>query len=140
MAGSRQLKGVLVISPATMLQHWLKELSVWAPGLRRVLLHASGDSGSFETSRNVVNQGPAIFRNLRDWLKQARKERLYEKILGPDGEDDEEPEDSFCGTGYVIVTTYEHVRRNQEDYVNHPWSYIGKFVWREEDEQFTPVI
>lgn len=54
----------------------------------------------------------------------ARKERLYEKIEGLEGGDDEEPEDSFCGTGYAVVTTYEHVRRNQEDYVNHPWTYV----------------
>ncbi|CAB9511762.1 CHD3-type chromatin-remodeling factor [Seminavis robusta] len=127
MASSRMLKGVLVISPATMLQHWLSELAVWAPGLRRVLLHSSGDNsngGTLETNRNIVNQGPAIFRNLRDWLKEARRERLYERIDDPDGEEDDEPEDSFCGTGYVVVTTYEHVRRHQETYVNHPWSYV----------------
>ena len=124
MAASRQLKGVLVISPATMLQHWLSELAVWAPGLRRVLLHSSGDGGSIETPRNVVNQGPAIFRNLRDWLKIARKERLYEQIEYLEGGDNEEPQDSFCGTGYAVITTYEHVRRNQDDYVNHPWSYV----------------
>jgi DNA excision repair protein ERCC-6 len=124
MAASRKLKGVLIISPATMLQHWLSELTVWAPGLRRVLLHSSGDGGSVETPRNITNQGPAIFRNLRDWLKMARKERLYERIENLEGGDNDEPEDSFCGTGYAVITTYEHVRRNQDDYVNHPWSYV----------------
>ena len=130
MAASRQLKGVLIISPATMLQHWLSELAVWAPGLRRVLIHSSGDTNgktSFDSpTRNLSNQAPAIFGNLRKWLKRARADYVYEKIADPQGfnGDDEEADDSFCGTGYAVVTTYEHVRRNQDVYINHPWSYV----------------
>jgi DNA excision repair protein ERCC-6 len=129
MAASRKLKSVVVIAPATMLQHWLSELAVWAPGLRRVLLHASGDNASSKgclesSNRNIVNQGPAIFRNLKNWLREARGERLYERIDNLEGEEDDELDDSFCGTGYVVVTSYEHVRRNQDAYVNHPWSYV----------------
>ena len=37
MASNRLLDSVLIVSPATMLSHWLKELAVWAPGLRRIL-------------------------------------------------------------------------------------------------------
>jgi DNA excision repair protein ERCC-6 len=124
MAASRMLKGVLIISPATMLQHWLSELAVWAPGLRRVLIHASGDTNidALEIpNRNIVNQGPAILQNLRKWLKRARRDCVYERI---EHSGDDEDGDSFCGTGYAVVTTYEHVRRNQDTYVNHPWSYV----------------
>ena len=31
---------------------------------------------------------------------------------------------SFCGTGYVIVTTYETFRQNADVYVQHSWSYV----------------
>jgi len=125
MASSRKLKGVLVISPATMLQHWLSELAVWAPGLRRVLLHASGDTTGTPLdapTRNLSNHGTAILSNLRKWLRNARKDYLYERIE-MDGEEDWSA-DSFCGTGYVVVTTYEHVRRHQTMYINHPWSCV----------------
>ena len=131
MAASRQLKGVLIISPATMLQHWLSELAVWAPGLRRVLIHSSGDTNgntSLDTpTRNLNNQASAIFGNLQKWLKRARADCVHERIQDPHGTgngDDDEPDDSFCGTGYAVVTTYEHVRRNQNIYVNHRWSYV----------------
>lgn len=131
MAASRQLKGVLIISPATMLQHWLSELAIWAPGLRRVLIHSSGDTNgktSLDTpTRNLNNQASAIFSNLQKWLKRARADCLHERIYDPSGAgngDDDAPDDSFCGTGYAVVTTYEHVRRNQDIYVNHRWSYV----------------
>lgn len=127
MASSRHLKGVLIISPATMLQHWLKELATWAPGLRRVLIHASGDaSGNAwdRPSRNVVDSAGYILRNLRIWLKAARRDRVNERIDHVDEEFGGETDNQFCGTGYVVVTTYEHLRRNQDIYVNHPWSYV----------------
>jgi DNA excision repair protein ERCC-6 len=116
LGASRKLKSVLVIAPATMLQHWLNELAIWAPGLRRVLIHPSGevDGLSRTVSANLLN-------NLATWLRQARKDRVNEAI---DDEDWETAEPhSFCGTGYVVVTTYENIRRNPEIWTRHDWSY-----------------
>jgi hypothetical protein len=107
LGASRKLKSVLIISPATMLQHWLNELAIWAPGLRRVLIHPSGevDGLSRTVSANLLNA-------LATWLRQVRKDRVNEAI---DDEDWETAEPhSFCGTGYVVVTTYENIRRNPE--------------------------
>jgi len=117
MAGSRKLKSVLVIAPATMLSHWLMELKKWAPGLRRVLIHKSGENDG--TSRSVSIR---LLNGLDKWLKRARADRLYEPI---DEQDlvDYDP-DTFCGTGYVVVTTYESIRRNDDIWTRHTWSYV----------------
>ena len=55
-------------------------------------------------------------------LKSSRKNRLFEVI----DEEDLETRDaaSFCGTGYVCVTTYENIRRNPDAWINHNWSYV----------------
>lgn len=116
LVASRKLRTVLIVAPATMLQHWLKELAVWAPGLRRILIHQSG-----ETDGLTRTMTPQLLRSLDKWLKEARTDRLYEAI------DDEDRQafapHSFCGTGYAIITTYENVRRNVDLYTSHQWSY-----------------
>lgn len=116
---SRKLKNVLVVAPATMLQHWLRELAIWAPGLRRILIHSS-NGGKEELRPESLTS--SMLRKLTRWLKSSRIDRVNEVI---DEEDLETlPPHSFCGTGYVIVTTYENLRRNRETYVNHKWSYL----------------
>jgi DNA excision repair protein ERCC-6 len=120
MASSRKLKSVLIIVPATIMQHWLKELAKWAPGLRRILIHQSGDDSRGGGSRSNITT--ALLRNLEQWLKDSRRNRLFEAI---DEEDlDTRDPSSFCGTGYAFITTYENVRRNPEIWTNHNWSYI----------------
>jgi len=89
MAACRKLDSVLIICPATMLDHWLRELSVWAPGLRRIMIHKSGENDGF--SRSVSH---AMLNSLAKWLKQARSEFRHEPL----GDDDKEDEDTFCGT------------------------------------------
>jgi DNA excision repair protein ERCC-6 len=117
LISNRKAKSVLIIVPATMLQHWLNELSIWAPGLRRILLHASGEVDGL--SRTV---SAPLLRTLSRWLREARADRLYEAI---DKKDEESmPPHSFCGTGYAILTTYEHVRRNPDTFASHSWSYV----------------
>lgn len=117
MAASRKIKSILIIAPATMLQHWLSELSIWAPGLRRILIHKSGESDG--SSRNITLN---LLRNLDKWLRTVRANRVNEAI---DEEDfDEFDADSFCGTGYVVVTTYESIRRSPDIWTGHNWSYV----------------
>ena len=114
MASSRKLRSVLVVAPATMLQHWLKELATWAPGLRRILVHQSGEVDG--ASRSVT---PQLLQGLHKWLRRSRKDRLFEAI---DEEDYETRDpDSFCGTGFVCVTTYENLRRAPDIWTNHEW-------------------
>jgi DNA excision repair protein ERCC-6 len=117
-ASSRKLKSVLIVAPASILQHWLTELALWAPGLRRILIHSSGGSAD-GFDRSMSRQ---MLRKLSLWLNKARTNRVHEAI-----DDDDwatmEPH-SFCGTGYVVVTTYENLRRNADIYSSHDWSYV----------------
>jgi DNA excision repair protein ERCC-6 len=117
MAASRKLKSILVICPATILQHWLKELAKWAPGLRRVLIHQSGEVDG--RPRTIT---PHFLKRMSDWLKKARRSRLFEAI----DEEDLESRDpsSFVGTGLCFVTTYENVRRSPDIWTNHKWDYV----------------
>ena len=104
MAANRLLDSVLIVAPATMLAHWLSELSVWAPGLRRVMVHHSGETDGVS---RVASEG--MLRSLQKWLKNARADRVNEPL---DEEDyKEKGADAFCGTGYAVVTTYERFVR-----------------------------
>lgn len=100
-----------------MLRHWLSELAAWAPGMRRILIHQSGELDG--ESRSISTR---MLLQLARWLQQCRADRVYEVIDEQDLET--MPPHSFCGTGYAIVTTYENLRRNSDVYTNHTWSYV----------------
>lgn len=122
MAASRKLKSVLLIAPATMLQHWLHELRTWSPGLRRILIHKSAETNKDSVASSKRTISLPLLKNLDDWLKAVRRVRLFEVI----DEDDiklRDP-DSFCGTGYVLITTFENVRRFSDVWTQHKWSYV----------------
>lgn len=127
MAASRKIKSILIISPATMLQHWLKEMAKWAPGIRRILIHQSGDgngssylSSGFSSGRSNITT--AQLAAVEQWLKEARRMRLFE-MIDEDDLENRKPS-SFCGTAYAFVTTFENLRRNKDIWVGHRWSYI----------------
>lgn len=117
MAANRFLDSALIIAPATMLSHWLSELAVWAPGIRRIIVHRSGESDGVT---RVVSRG--MLRSLQKWLKNARADRVNEAI--DDKDFDERDANTFCGTGYAIVTTYENIRRSPDVWTSHDWSYV----------------
>ena len=117
MAASRKLGSVIIIAPATMLRHWMQELAVWSPGLRRILIHKSGETDGL--TREVSGM---FLRRLDKWLKRAKEDRVNEAIDEKDYE--EYDEDVFCGTGYVVVTTYDAIRRNPDTWTNHSWNYV----------------
>jgi DNA excision repair protein ERCC-6 len=117
MAANRFIDSVLIVAPATMLAHWLSELKIWAPGLRRIMIHRSGET---DGASRVISKG--VLRSLQKWLKNARSDRVNEAI--DDDDYDEKGADAFCGTGYAIVTTYESIRRSPDTWVNHNWSYV----------------
>jgi DNA excision repair protein ERCC-6 len=56
------------------------------------------------------------------WLKTSRRNRLYE-IIDEADLNTRDPS-SFCGTAYAFVTTFENVRRNEDVWTNHRWSYV----------------
>jgi hypothetical protein len=90
-----------------MLDHWLRELSIWAPGLRRILVHKSAEN-SDGFSREVSN---VLLKKLDKWLKRARSEFYNEPL--PRGDDDsmdstDDEEDTFCGNGYVVSLILYH--------------------------------
>jgi len=112
-----------------MLQHWLKEMAKWAPGVRRMLIHQSGDtpmpSSQYQGLLYNTGQRKITTKKLVEtarWLKHSRQDRLYEII----DEEDLETRDpsTFCGTAYAFVTTFENVRRHEEIWTNHDWSYV----------------
>ena len=129
MTASRKLKSILIISPATMLQHWLKEMAKWAPGVRRMLIHQSGDtptpSRQHQSLLYNTGQRKVTTERLTDatrWLKKSRHDRLFE-IIDEEDLDTRDPS-TFCGTAYAFVTTFENVRRNENIWTNHQWSYV----------------
>lgn len=113
------LGSVLIVAPATMLTHWLRELAVWAPGLRRVIVHKSGEADGVA---RVVSKG--MLRSLQRWLKKAREDRVNEPIDEDDFRNPSNPEHMFCGVGYAVVTTYDNIRRSQDEWTGHNWSYV----------------
>jgi SNF2 family DNA or RNA helicase len=118
MALSRKLRSILIIAPATMLMHWINELKIWAPGLRRILMHKSVERPG--DPKRVVTKN--LLLKLDKWLAQARADRVNEAIDEKDLE--EHGDDSFCGTGYVVITTFENIRRSSDIWVGHKWSYV----------------
>jgi DNA excision repair protein ERCC-6 len=113
------MRSVLIIAPATILVHWLSELETWAPGLRRILVHKSGEKGDNISSRSISRH---MLRKLDKWLDRSRAERMYEPI----DEKDlcENDPNSFVGTGIAVLTTFEGIRRSTDDWVSHNWSYV----------------
>ena len=57
---SRKIKSVLIVAPGTLLEHWMREVAIWAPGLRRILARSSQ---------------PPSTNALHEWLQHARRER-----------------------------------------------------------------
>ena len=97
----------------------MNELAVWSPGLRRILIHNSA------TDSYVREASLSLFKSLDVWLKRERKQRRNEPFDEEDLDDDnEEYQDTFCGTGYVLVTTYENIRRSADVWTQHNWNYV----------------
>lgn len=101
-----------------MLMHWMNELAIWAPGLRRILIHKSGEK-DINTNRGVSSY---MLRKLDKWLNISRAERLYEPIDERDLLENDP--NSFVGTGLAFLTTFESIRRSPEAWINYDWSYV----------------
>ena len=131
-ASIRNAGKVLIICPATMMSHWLSEMGVWAPGLRRVLIHRSAEVSFSRGGANrfpyVISLGKdrsisaGLLRSLDCWLKRERSELVNEAI--DDSNYDELPVQSFCGTGYALITTYGNVRQSANILTGHCWDCV----------------
>ena len=99
----------------------LSELAIWSPGLRRILIHKSAQ-GTKDRSREP---SISLFKSLDTWLKKQRRQHRNEPLDEEDIENDNDDfQDTFCGTGYVVVTTYENIRRSADVWTQHHWNYI----------------
>lgn len=117
MAASRKLDSVLIVCPATILRHWMTELATWAPGMRRILIHKSGETDGRPRAISGI-----LLRRLDKWLQLARADMVNEAIDDRDYQDFDE--NIFCGTGYTVITTYENIRKSADVWTKHTWSYV----------------
>ena len=90
---------MLVVCPATVLQHWLEEFHHWAPRLRVVLLHSISES--FSQLQELGEQG--IYRALCKISKSRGAAVRNGSYL-------DDNVDSHCGI--VCITSYEVLRRS----------------------------
>lgn len=51
----------LIVCPATVLQHWLKELHTWAPSLRAVILHSMSVTGGELCRLGIESKQSSIY-------------------------------------------------------------------------------
>lgn len=82
-------------------------------------MHKSGERGRESNSRSVSRR---LLSNLDKWLGHARADRIYEAI--DDNDLLENGANSFCGTGYVVLTTFENIRRATDIWIGHKWDYV----------------
>lgn len=104
MHAASRLCSVLLLCPASVLLQWTREFHKWYPKMRITLLHSTG-SGVVLSNKSYAD--------------------LVHEIVG-----DHEPKDSsdetekICGTGGVILTTYENARQNQRLLLSIDWDYV----------------
>ena len=86
------------------------------------MIHKSGERTSdVSNGRHVSRQ---MLNKLERWLSGVRSDRVNEAIDEEDIDSSPRGADSFCGTGYVVLTTYENVRRSCDTWVGHKRSYV----------------
>ena len=85
----------IVVCPATMLRQWRRELKIWAPELKPVVLH---DSAITQDALKVANGN----------RKNAMKNSIWNATRDANG---------------VVITTYEYLRGMREDLLTVRWGY-----------------
>lgn len=95
---------MLVVCPATVLQHWLSEFHHWAPRLRVVILHSISDC--YLQLQSLGGRG--VHRALHKISKSGDERNRRRKVNGESSEVSSEI-DVHCGV--VCITTYEGLRR-----------------------------
>jgi DNA excision repair protein ERCC-6 len=81
------------------------------------MLHKSADDGGH--SRKISKQ---LLKKMDKWLRRSRADKLYEAIDEQDYENSDP--DSFVGTAYAFVTTYDNIRLDAETWQSHDWSVV----------------
>lgn len=95
LSKSNLYQASIVVCPATMLRQWRRELKIWAPELKPVVLH---DSAITQDALKVANGN----------RKNAMKNAIRSATRDPKG---------------VIITTYECLRGMREDLLTVRWGY-----------------
>mmetsp|Transcript_23102 Transcript_23102/g.33843 ORF Transcript_23102/g.33843 Transcript_23102/m.33843 type:complete len:1238 (+) Transcript_23102:142-3855(+) len=99
-AGQRQSPMLLIVCPATVQNHWLREMHRWAPELRTVIMHSI--SPSFAAIQSVSTK--AIGRALQ-------------RISSPTA-------NHPAPDGVVVVVSYEGLRRMKGLLLNTRWAAV----------------
>ena len=99
---------MLLVCPATVLQHWLDEFHNWAPRLRVVLLHSI--SSSFSEIQELGDDG--VYRALK--RVATARQSSHDNI------------DENCGL--VCVVTYEGLRRLAPNVLHKSFSLLQTFT------------
>ena len=68
LVGSRLNAIFLIVCPATVLHHWLKEMHRWSPSMRTVILHGISSTGS-ELCRELGDDGKLLIYSLHESLR-----------------------------------------------------------------------
>jgi hypothetical protein len=95
---------MLVVCPATVLQHWLDEFHHWAPHLRVVLLHSISES--YSELQQLGGEG--IYRALNKIAKSRPAAGFLDEENGSTVNFDANVD---AHSGVVCITTYEGLRR-----------------------------
>lgn len=87
----------LILCPATLLRHWIKELHQWSPHLRSVILH------------DISPVGKDLCKKEELYIESyLRKISLHQKTKG-----------------LVVVTTYDGLRTHKDSLTHIEWTAVG---------------
>jgi superfamily II DNA or RNA helicase len=93
LAASGLLRPTLIVCPATVISHWVRELTTWWPPLRVLVLHDSGDAFSAAGGRAD---------------KAATRRAVVQTVLASNA---------------ILITTYDAVRQHSELLTRPKWGY-----------------
>ncbi|KAF1983741.1 hypothetical protein K402DRAFT_396487 [Aulographum hederae CBS 113979] len=111
---SKKLDGpIIIVTPATVMKQWVKELHTWWPPMRVSILHSSG-SGMMNIKREAkIEDCLEIGEELDESPKKPTKaQRTAQKIV-----------DRVVRDGHVLITTYTGLQTYARNLIPVKWGY-----------------
>lgn len=105
----------LILCPATLLRHWLREMHRWSPAIRVVILHEISRTGGevgrrTEKCTNFIFIG-SVYTKSDDYLVVV--EASLKKLWNQEG-----------SGGVAVISTYEGIRKHKESFHNIEWTAV----------------